>query len=719
MILNRIYLSISIFLFFVIKTFCQEKKDIPNDSIFKEQLKEVVVIGKNNVMSLSKKLFTVGVISKEDLKKVAANNLADVLTQNLNLTITPDPSTGRSTVSMFGLDGEYVKILLDGIPVVNDNGAGNNIDITQLNLENIIRIEVVEGSMGVLYGDNAVAGVINIVNNRRVKNDWEIQASIQEETIGKEYNLKDEGRHIQNLKLSKKINNNFNVTAGVSRNNFNGFYNIYKGPDYVKIEDDAVVNDTLRGTEWNPKKQLTFFGNTNIHIGKHTIFYKVQHFNETVNVYNRIITGTAKNLSGNLNPTTPDKQYDTKKLVNNIVFNGPLLGETEYNVFFSIQNQERYFLHYTYNIFEKGIQSIIEDRKDQSSNYTFTKGFVNNIIPKSSFANLQLGYEFNWQKGYDAIASGDNSDHIIENQLNNYDFFGVLDVNLNDKFSIYPGARLTNNSQFGNKGIWSLSSKYKFNDDFNLKAILGSAFKIPNFSQLFFYFVDANHNVQGNPHLNPEDGISIFLTFDKKTKISENSKLKTILKGYHFNINDKIESIVTVDENNTNLFTFDNIDNHKIWGIQFQNTFTHKNLSISLGTTYMGEALTVLEDDITDPEFLWSVNLNSNINYNIPTIKTSLSGQIKYTGKTQILLDDGNIGVTNGFTWFDASIRKELTKNIDVTFGARNILDIVNVNATDVAAEGHDANAATSRVFGNGRSYFLKILFNLNFNSKP
>src|SRR5690606_38792490 len=129
--------------------FVRGQEPTPSDTTKATQLDEVVITGENKVMSLSKKLFAVGEIDQKDIAQVAGNNLADLLNYNLNITITPDPATGRSTVSMFGLDGQYVKILMDGIPMASDNGIGNNIDITQINLEDVERIEIVEGSMGV------------------------------------------------------------------------------------------------------------------------------------------------------------------------------------------------------------------------------------------------------------------------------------------------------------------------------------------------------------------------------------------------------------------------------------------------------------------------------------------------------------------------------------------------------------------------------------------
>ena len=136
-----------------------------NDTI-KGQLEEVVVTGQIEPQSINKSVFNVRVISGDDIKRQAGNNLADVLNQYLNIMVMPNNSTGKSTVSMFGLDGQYLKVLVDNVPLVTDNGLGNNVDLTQINLDDIDHIEIIEGSMGVTHGANAVSGIINIITKK-------------------------------------------------------------------------------------------------------------------------------------------------------------------------------------------------------------------------------------------------------------------------------------------------------------------------------------------------------------------------------------------------------------------------------------------------------------------------------------------------------------------------------------------------------------------------
>ncbi|AXO80573.1 TonB-dependent receptor [Olleya aquimaris] len=716
MILNKNYLTVYFIFFCVVILSAQEKiKDTTNIEV----LEEVVITGESNVMSLSKKLFTVNTIKRKDIENVAGNTLADVLFNNLNISINPDASNGKSTVSLFGLDGQYVKILIDGIPIISDNGVGNNIDITQINLDDVERVEIVEGSMGVLYGDNAVAGVINIITKRGLKdNGWQLQLALQEESVGNEFEFFDKGRHIQNFKATNQVNDKLSYSIGASRNDFAGFYNTYKGPNYVNIQDGAVVNDGLRGTEWNPKDQITTSLNIDLNLGEHNIFYKLQYFNEDLEIYNRSVNGRYED--GRLNPTALDKNYNTNRWVSNLNASGSLIGDTKYNVSLSYQNQKRNYKEYVYNILDQKTESIQTDAVSQSSNIWYSKAFVNNIITNSEIFNFQLGYEFTNQTGFDAIATGNYSNDVVKNTITNYELFSITEFNVNKKLSLNPGARFTHSSQFNNHLIWSLSSTYDFTEKLKLKAVVGSAYRAPNFEELFFYFVDSNHNVRGNPNLQPEDGLSIFVNLKDSYKINKNAYLKTGFNTFYIDLNDAIASVTSEDDDGRVLFTQDNIDYSKRLGFTLDNNFIYKNWNIGLGATYLGTTNAINKSLNSTSDYLWALNLQTSINYQIEKWNTNISSQLKYNGKTQGVFNDTNgelfIGETDAYTWLNASIKSNITPKLSTTLGVRNLLDVVDIN-TGISAGAHSASTSTSRLIGNGRSYFLKLAYNLNFNT--
>jgi vitamin B12 transporter len=66
---------------------------------------------------------------------------------------------GQASLFLRGGQSNYVKVLVDGVPV---NQPGGSYDFANLTTDNVERIEVVRGPASVLYGSDAVAGVVQI-----------------------------------------------------------------------------------------------------------------------------------------------------------------------------------------------------------------------------------------------------------------------------------------------------------------------------------------------------------------------------------------------------------------------------------------------------------------------------------------------------------------------------------------------------------------------------
>ncbi|MEL6132646.1 MAG: TonB-dependent receptor plug domain-containing protein, partial [Bacteroidota bacterium] len=120
----------------------------------------VVITGQYTPQSLDQAIHPIRTISAEKIERMAAVNLGDVLENELNIRLSQDNILGQS-LSIQGLSGENVKILIDGVPVIGRQNG--NIDLGQLNLLGIERIEVVEGPLSVNYGTQALAGTINLI----------------------------------------------------------------------------------------------------------------------------------------------------------------------------------------------------------------------------------------------------------------------------------------------------------------------------------------------------------------------------------------------------------------------------------------------------------------------------------------------------------------------------------------------------------------------------
>jgi vitamin B12 transporter len=107
---------------------------------------------------------TVDVVSGDDLRRRGVTSIADALQTLPGVTFAQTGSFGGTT-SLFlrGGESKYVKVLVDGVTI---NDPGGAIDLGSLTTDNVERIEVVRGPASVLYGADAVTGVVQIFTRR-------------------------------------------------------------------------------------------------------------------------------------------------------------------------------------------------------------------------------------------------------------------------------------------------------------------------------------------------------------------------------------------------------------------------------------------------------------------------------------------------------------------------------------------------------------------------
>lgn len=107
---------------------------------------------------------TATVLDGAALRAEGVTHVADALRRVPGLTVTRTESAG-SQVALFlrGGQSNYVRVLVDGVPV---NEPGGVLDLGRITLDAIERIEVVRGPASVLYGSEAVSGVIQLFTRR-------------------------------------------------------------------------------------------------------------------------------------------------------------------------------------------------------------------------------------------------------------------------------------------------------------------------------------------------------------------------------------------------------------------------------------------------------------------------------------------------------------------------------------------------------------------------
>ncbi|GAA4162402.1 TonB-dependent receptor [Chryseobacterium ginsenosidimutans] len=690
-----------------------------NDSLNQKKIEEVVITGQYMQQSINKSIYKVEVIDAQQIKNMAVTNVAEVLNQNLNILIQPNRGSGDSNANIMGLSGEYTKVLIDNIPVVSDQGMGNLVDLTKLNVNNIERIEIVKGSMGVEYGNNAVAGVINIITKKTYFKKFNALLSLQEETVGKDYDWfkKGNGRHVQSLNLGYRINDNWSVTADINHNDFQGYKGSQNGYKYFN-----TGNDLLRGYEWQPKDQLITNGAVRYSKNNTTLFYKVNFLTETINFRDPRVTDYPLG-GGQRTYVSDDIDYFTKRWIHQFNIQTKL-GRINYNGDFSYQSQERKSQDYVYDVPDRSEISKEDKKTYYKSDVLYSRGMFSNFLDSEKF-NFQLGYELDRTKGFADASTGNfgtSGNENINRTIFNYANFLSAEWKVTDQLSLRPGVRLALSDKFDSQFNYSFTAKYNFSDKSDIRGIFGSANRFPTYDELYTYIVDNNHDIRGNADLKPETGYSAGLFWDYNLTSPNAWKFNISLSGMYLDVKDRIENVII---NPSPLqYTYINVDNYKSILFGGNLNIRKDNLSINTGVSTMGISRVMNTGNLTSPDnYNYYVEANLGANYTLSKTKTLFALYYKYTGKskqyvhlanTQDPTDPGRyvLGEIDDFSMLNFTVSQPFFNNhLELSLGIKNIFDVSSIRNTTIAGDGHNAGANNQNLFY-GRSYFARLNYN-------
>ncbi|MGL4982421.1 MAG: TonB-dependent receptor [Treponemataceae bacterium] len=158
------------FLFLTFSVFAQVEADTTTDV-------DVTVTASRIEESVTDNPAYITVITAQEIEDSGKSSLVEVISALSNVQVSSFASNGDAQISMRGfVDNSFgrVLVLIDGI-------RQNNIDMKGINwltipLSSIERIEIIDGSNSALYGNNAVAGTINIITKESYGQDISVQA---------------------------------------------------------------------------------------------------------------------------------------------------------------------------------------------------------------------------------------------------------------------------------------------------------------------------------------------------------------------------------------------------------------------------------------------------------------------------------------------------------------------------------------------------------------
>jgi len=647
-----------------------------------QQLNEVVVTAQYAPNSPDKAVHRIRIIDEQKIERMAAVNLEDVLTNELNIRISQDAILG-SSMRMQGVSGENVKIMIDGVPMIGRQNG--NLDLNQINLNDIERIEIVEGPLSVNYGTNALAGTINLITRKQSTEKTSVALGSYNESIGT-YNLYGTVTH-QWKKWRLSLNGGRNFFDGWSSDHDQGF-----------LDFSSRRADDTRVMSWKPREQYFGRAQLNYRIKRMTVGYKFEYFDEK-------ITNRGRPRSPYLEEAYDD-EYHTQRLDNAVTASGKLTDNLSLQFVAAFNRFERN--KYTYEVDLTTLdQGLTEDPQDHDTS-TFDLWMSRASIawaPDSSWIQGEIGYDVSYE---------DSRGRRIEGQtksIGDYALFTSAEIRPFSSLTIRPGLRYTYNTQYEAPLIPSVNLRYQVSD-WTFRASYARGFRAPSLKELYFYFVDINHNIIGNRDLEAEFANNYTASIQFTQRIKQ-SLFRAEVSGFYNDI-DNLISLALIDANvQPPEYSYVNIGRSRTQGINTQFSFMFEHLKFNAGAAYIG-VNSQLANDYDSDRFDYYPEATSSITYDWQRFGIRTSLFYKFQGRLPIPRLDENddlyLTYIDEYHTLDMNVARSFWREqLTFTVGVKNLLDVQNVNGS--ISDGVHSSGGSTIPIAMGRLYFLKLDF--------
>lgn len=696
---------ILLFLFLCVHIVVNAQTEVELDSMLRKiKLDDVVVTAQYAPTSSENAVHQVKVIKAVDIQEQGQNNLAEVLINQLNLKVSNDPILGNG-LRIQGIGGENIQVMIDGVPVIGR--VGGNIDLSQINLQNVKSIEIIEGAMSAQYGSNSSGGVINIITKKSQLRKFQIQSQNQYESIGIYNNSLTVGTQFEKAFLS--------ITG--YRN-----HSLFATEDSLRLYKDVElpVGTTIKTkvNPWNPKTQFGLDGTLRYRFNNATnLTYQFRYFDEKLFSYGEIRRPQFRPYAFDESYTTirQDHSFIVESYLNKNLY---LNSTTAFNQFERLKETRRQeFLIDTIEVngvdkynFVADTSSLVDGGQDTTS---FTSFLHRSILSTTTEHRLngQVGIEILHETGTGERIVDTTSLPINEAQITNYALWTSLNYKLNNALTIQGNLRYGYNTKYNHPLIPSAHISWKPRKSWDFQLSYAHGFRSPSLKELHFNFVDINHFIIGNTDLKAENSKNASLSIARKN-IQFSDDVKLSLSGKFFY--NKIENRIVIAEFEPFKFNYQNVDNFETHGFNFQIQYDYTQvLSVKSGLAYT-RLSNFWSNDYDADKFTGLFEMQNELVIKIPTFKVVVTH--RYIGKqVRFYLDEDVLkeGFIGKYALVNVTLSRSFWKNrIFLAIGSKNILDTQTVPFVGTGGGTH-SSVGNKQLLHWGRTYFVR--FNLKF----
>jgi len=432
------------------------------DSVKQKSLDEVVVTANKFAQKQSATGKVLTVISRQELEKNTGRTLTQVLNEQAGLLINGSqnsPGTNQ-TVYMQGSGAANTLILVDGMPVNDASGISAEFDLNHFAIDQIERVEILKGTQSVLYGSDAVAGVINIITRKQVSNK---PVGINGTIAGGTY-----GTFKSNAGVSGKIDW-FTYNAQYNHLQSNGFSSANDKTGNQNFDKDGINQN-----------------NVSLNLGAETKKWKIRLFGLLDQYHADIDDGPFMDDKNN-NITNKNLQLALSSVY---TFNK---GNVTVNV--NENNIKRKLDDPVNN--PVGVNDYDPSFGNYKGNSVFAEAFTN--INLCEHIGLLAGADYRNQKASSETTYGKQGGD--SSKIDMYSGYAALLFKNLGGFNAELGGRYTHHSIAGSNFSYSFNPSYWITKEWKVFANLSSGFRAPSIYNLASEY--------GNKSLNPEKSVSL------------------------------------------------------------------------------------------------------------------------------------------------------------------------------------------------------------------
>jgi vitamin B12 transporter len=160
---------ISVVFLYLPETTTAQNTSQTTDTTTTFQLDEVIVTANRFEQEPSSVGRNVTVISQQEIQNSIYYSVGELLAEQQSVHLVGSGQTPGSLQTAFirNSNGDNSVVLIDGVRISDPSSTDNSLNLAELSLANVQRIEIVRGSHSTLYGSSAIGGVINIITKNK------------------------------------------------------------------------------------------------------------------------------------------------------------------------------------------------------------------------------------------------------------------------------------------------------------------------------------------------------------------------------------------------------------------------------------------------------------------------------------------------------------------------------------------------------------------------